>query len=390
MTVSSPALQSIQVGLCLGAGFQPAPLDLMQALEAVEVTQTDEAPSRFQLTFRAEVAGAGALDYAVVQNPLLQPATRVVISAAVNAASRVLIDGFITRQQFAPSDRPGAARFTAAGEDLSVKMDAIEVALEFPEMGDAAIAGTVLAKYALLYGVTPNVKPTLLDALPFGYVPQQNGSDREYLKQLAQQNGNLFYIQPGAAPGESYAYWGPPVLAGTPQPPLDVSLGPFTNVSSLRFSFDSLKPTFVYGFVMETLTDPYLPFPILTVGSTRSPQLAATPALSPSQLLNLAVRKRLWLDQGMDPVHSWAAAQGMTDLSTDAVVTGEGELDAVYYGGVLTAPGLVGVRGAGANYDGLYYVKQAQHRISAATGQFTYRQGFTLTREGLGSTESQL
>jgi len=390
--VSTPPqdLQSIQVGLRLGATFQPAPLDLMQALEGVEVTQSDEAPSRFQLTFRAEIAGPGALDYAVVQSSLLQPATRVVISAAVNAASQVLIDGFITEQQLVASDRPGTARFTASGEDLSVKMDAIQVPLEYPAMSDAMIAGVVLVKYSLLYGVTPKVILTLQDILPFGYVPQQNCTDREYLKQLAQQNGNLFYIQPGASPGESYAYWGPPVLGGTPQPPLNVSLGPFTNVSSLQFSFDSRKPTFVYGYVMETAIDPYLPMPILTIGSTRSPQLAARPALSPSQLTNLAIKKNLWQDQGMDPIKSQATAQGMTDLSADAVVTATGELDAVHYGGVLTAPGLVGVRGAGANYDGLYYVKQVQHRITAKTGAFGYRQSFTLTREGLGSTVDQL
>jgi hypothetical protein len=384
-----PDPQSIQVGLRLGDSFTPAPLDLMQALEGVEVTQTDEAPSRFQLTFRAEIAGPGALDYAVVQSSLLQPATRVVVSVAVNAASQVLIDGFITQQQFVPSDRPGAARFTASGEDLSVKMDAIQISLEYPAMSDALIAGVVLVKYFPLYGVIPQVIPTVEDILPFGYVPQQNCTDREYLKQLAQQNGNLFYIQPGTSPGESYAYWGPPVLAGTPQPPLNVSLGPFTNVESLQFSFDTRKPFFVYGYVMETWTDPYLPVPTLTVGSTRYPPLATRPALSPSQLLNLSVRKNLWQDQGMNPIKSEATAQGMTDLSTDAVVTAEGELDAVRYGGVLTAPGLVGVRGAGASYDGLYYAKQVQHRITARTGDWSYRQSFTLTREGLGSTVSQ-
>jgi hypothetical protein len=40
------------------------------------------------------------------------------------------------------------------------------------------------------------------------------------------------------------------------------------------------------------------------------------------------------------------------------------------------------VRGAGYNYDGLYYVKRVKHTL----GRGQYKQAFTLTREGKGST----
>lgn len=390
MATPFPNLQSVQLGLRLGDTAAPAPADLMQALVGVNVTQTDEAPSRFTLTFHTEVAGTGTLDYGVLQSPLLAPATRVAVSVAANGDSQVLIDGFITRQQFVPSDRPGGATFSVLGEDVSVKMDMIQLPIEYPAMGDALIAEVVLAKYALLYGVVPAVMPTPIDVVPFGYVPQQNCTDREYLKQLAQQNGNVFYIQPGPTPGASLAYWGPPIYFGTPQPPLNVNQGPFTNVESIQLSYDTLAPFFVYGYVMETEVDPYLPIPILTVGSTRFPPLAAQPALDPAELFSLSIKKNLWQDQGMDPIKSEVTAQGMTDLSTDNVVTAQGELDVERYGGVLTAPGLVGVRGTGASWDGLYYVKQVEHKISAKAGDWTYKQSFTLTREGLGSTVEAL
>jgi hypothetical protein len=57
-------------------------------------------------------------------------------------------------------------------------------------------------------------------------------------------------------------------------------------------------------------------------------------------------------------------------------------LDTVRYGGLLQARGLVGMRGAGALHDGLYYVKRVTHVITKGE----YRQNFTLTREGLGTT----
>ena len=58
-----------------------------------------------------------------------------------------------------------------------------------------------------------------------------------------------------------------------------------------------------------------------------------------------------------------------------------GELDALEYGDILRARGLVGLRGVGFSYDGNYYVKSVSHQISK--GQ--YKQRFTLTREGTGS-----
>jgi hypothetical protein len=63
-------------------------------------------------------------------------------------------------------------------------------------------------------------------------------------------------------------------------------------------------------------------------------------------------------------------------------VTCEATLDVVRYGGVLNARSLVGVRGAGQAFDGLYYVKSVTHKIKRGE----YKQNFTLTRNGLVST----
>jgi hypothetical protein len=52
------------------------------------------------------------------------------------------------------------------------------------------------------------------------------------------------------------------------------------------------------------------------------------------------------------------------------------------YGHILKARGLVGVRGAGQAFDGLYFVKNVTHTIKKGE----YKQSFTLTRNGLVST----
>ncbi len=65
-------------------------------------------------------------------------------------------------------------------------------------------------------------------------------------------------------------------------------------------------------------------------------------------------------------------------------VTGDGSLDVTRYGGILKARQLVGVRGAGPAFDGLYYVKSVTHKIKRGE----YKQDFKLSRNGLVSTVS--
>jgi hypothetical protein len=63
-------------------------------------------------------------------------------------------------------------------------------------------------------------------------------------------------------------------------------------------------------------------------------------------------------------------------------VTARGSLDVLRYGQVLEARKLVGLRGAGTAFDGLYYVNSVTHQIKRGE----YKQDFELSRNGLVST----
>ena len=78
-----------------------------------------------------------------------------------------------------------------------------------------------------------------------------------------------------------------------------------------------------------------------------------------------------------------AAVIGLTKAakSSDAVF-GSGTLDVLRYGRLLKARQLVGVRGAGLAFDGLYYVTEVKHRLKRGE----YKQDFKLVRNGLIST----
>ena len=370
----------MDVNLSLSIGRvvpEPVPREIAEALQSVDVTLTDEGPSGFQLHFNAERSSSFSQDYPLLSSPMLKPWNRVLMTVTMAGIPQVLMDGMITHQQLMPGEGERGGTLTVTGEDLSVLMDLVEYPLEYPAMPDAAIVLVVLGKYAA-FGILPVIIPPMstIVPLPIENTPQQNGTDRNYLNQLAGKYGYLFYVRPGPAPLTSTGYWGPPNRLGAPQKAISVDVGPATNVQNISFEYDATAPTLMTGMVEDYFVEATVP--VVTLASTRLPPLASEPALD----VNLPfVRYNLFKDPRPSAILAYDSAQALTNQSVDNVVVVRGQLDAVRCGEMLKAPGIVGVRGAGFSYDGNYYVKSVSHSLSRGE----YKQSFTLTREGLGS-----
>ncbi|HEX7238877.1 MAG TPA: hypothetical protein VF263_01315, partial [Longimicrobiaceae bacterium] len=302
------------------------------------------------------------------------------ISVTLLGTAQVILDGVITNQEVTPAADGKDGTLTVTGSDLTVLMDMVDLSFEYPALGDYLIVNAVLAKY-LAFGVLPLVIPPLSMPVsdPLEEVPQQDGTDLQYVRKLAWKYGYVFYLIPGPTTGTSTAYWGPPINPQrlmSPLKALSVDLGPATNATISSFSYDAMAPIMVYGAVSDLDTE--IVVPVLTFTSTRIPPLASEPAL----LFNQPYGQKMMLrPEGLDALTAWIEAQSITDQSTDAVVTATGEVDSIRYGAFLQPGYLVGVRGAGNSYDGNYYVKQVSHTLTMGK----YTQGFTLTREGTGS-----
>jgi hypothetical protein len=372
------SLLGIHLTLLIGPGVAlPAPALLMESLERVEISQSDELRSGFQIVFQASRSGpAEALDSAIVGSPLLKPFNRVIVILTLNATPRVLIDGIITHQQYSPGFSSLPSALTITGEDVSVMMDLEEKTAEHPAQDETAIALKIIGRYAQ-YGLIPQVipPPSFDLPLPIERVPVQQATDLQYLKQMAERFGYVFYITAGPVPFVNTAYWGPPVRLGVPQPALSLDMGPATNVDSFDVQNNALQPTLVEGKFQDRTTNQE--FPVETFASLR-----ASLSTFPSWLVNESnLRRTRFRKSAVNTVEAYARAQAITDDSADAL-TAEGQLDALRYGDVLQPRGLVGVRGAGYLHDGLWYVKRVSHQIARGS----YKQNFTLTRDGQGST----
>jgi hypothetical protein len=354
----------------------PVPEPVLETLESVEVTHSDEGRSGFQIVFKATRSARTFLDFPLFHNPQFRPGARAIITMTFGAFPMVLMDGIITNQQLTPSSGSDPSVLTLTGEDVSVQMDLEEKSAEHPAQPENVIAMKIILGYAQ-YGLIPMVIPPIaLDVpLPTDRIPVQQATDLAYLKALAARHAYVFYVMPGPMIGMNTAYWGPPVRLGIPQRALTVDMGPETNVESISFENSATEATVQQGTVQDRTSNQQTP--VRSFLPTRPPLALNTPFSNPATLRT----ERFRAQSGQNTAQAMAQAQAATDASMD-VVKVEGELNAASYGLPLQARGLVGLRGVGFSYDGLYYVKKVTHTIKLGE----YKQKFTLTREGTGST----
>lgn len=369
----------VTLGLMIGPAV-PIPVDrtVIDALQSVQVTTSsaNDTPSAFQLVFSLSNRSSLTTLFMLTGGAGI-PLVRVVIMAIVDGTPEVLIDGVMTHHQFSPGAVGQAGTLTIIGEDLSRVMDYELFPADgtpYPAMPAEVRVLLMLAKYAM-FGVVPLVIPSVLIDVPIptDRIPRQQGSDLNYIRMLARDVGYTFYLRPGPVPGTSFAYWGPQLKVGIPQPALNLDMDAATNVRTLAFSYDSQSYELPLLTIQDQKTKVAITIPVPDV-TPLSPPLGLVPPIPHGvRPINFGAK--------LSPVQ--AALIGIAKAAeAKQVVKGKGTLDVARYGRPLKARELVGVRGAGPAFDGLYFVESVTDEIKR--GEYT--QSFTLGRNGLVST----
>ena len=365
---------AVQLSLYVGPVPVPAPREIVDSLVHAKVESgSGETQSGFELSFELPARSPLRTLFLVTGGGSL-PLIRVVLVVTINGSAQSIIDGVTTNVEAQPG-QGGVSKLVVKGKDLSALMDIIEIpGLPFPAMPPSVRVLLILAKYAVL-GVIPMVIPSIADVppLPLQQIPQQRGSDYAYVKRLATEAGYVFYLEPGPAPGTSKAYWGPEIRVGEPQPALTANMDAQTNVEQLSFNFDKERKSMPIVFYQEPASKVPIPIPIPDV-TPLNPPLGLVPPLPP-KIEKLDDTAHMSLPQAL------MAGLAYAGQHSDSVF-GSGTLDVAKYGRLLKSRQLVGVRGAGTPFDGLYYVKSVTHEIERGS----YKQTFTLARNALIST----
>ncbi|MCL4266866.1 MAG: hypothetical protein KJ069_27040 [Anaerolineae bacterium] len=365
-------LKGIHLTLLIGPAVPlPAPQIVVESLTAVQVN-SDKERSGFQLTF--SVGKNSPLLTTMLPAGYFDPIiTRVIIVVTLGGMPNVLMDGIITRQELAPSNEPGQSTLTVTGEDLSVLMDIVEMPfMRYPAQPVSVRILAILTKY-LVFGIVPIVLPEIPPeiSIPIKEIPTQTGTDLAYIRSLSYQTGYIFYVEPGPAPGVSIAYFGPDIRLPVPQPALNVNMDAHTNVESLSLSLDGLAKKIMVYMIYDPATEKIpIPIPVPNLSILRPPLGAR---LTPPAKVEFP-----GYGSNRSPLKAANEILGMTFRAADAI-SGSGTLDVLRYGRVLRSRQLVGVRGVGMAYDGMYYVNSVTHNIKRGE----YKQNFSLSRDGL-------
>ncbi|OYY68100.1 hypothetical protein [Sphingomonas sp. 28-63-12] len=351
----------------------PAPEAVIDALTNVSISQ-DTGRSGFQLAFA--VSKSSPLLTTLLPAGFFDPiTTRVVIIATMGGFPYVLMDGMVTQQQLQPSSNPGESTLTITGEDLSLAMDIVSLTRPFPAMNELAIVNLILLPYLAL-GIVPVVIPPIVPIVQTpvqGWDTQTNQTDRAYIRQLADRCGYVFFVRPGPLPLQSIAYFGPDIDVPVPQPALTINMDAETNIDALSFTLNGLAKKIRVFTILDPVTHKIpIPIPLPNINAFKPP-LGARP--TPPSRIEFDTESA-----GLAPDAAARRILGfLLNKNNSAAITGSGSLDVMRYGHVLQPRMLVGVRGAGLAYDGLYYVDSVSHTLRRGS----WKQSFTLSRDGL-------
>ncbi|HXC55128.1 MAG TPA: hypothetical protein VNU97_07530 [Rhizomicrobium sp.] len=371
---------AVGIQLTVLAGNQDAPTPigplLAELLIEAEVVEVADGQGLFRITFGAQRDSDGTgSEVEVLSDGRLSPGNRVLVIAMQAALPTVLIDGFVTDIWLDPGKNPGASRIVVSGADLSVAMDLKQEIKGYPDMDDEMIVLEIIAQYER-FAIIPETIPPIESDFPtvLQRTPIQHGTDLEYLYDLANRYGYVFTLRAGPVPLTNTAYWGPPKRVGIPAPALTVGDSTFANVDQMTFSQNGRAAFQVAGLIPGPLEEtPALP--IAALEPTLLPPLALKSPFPLSTLLGLKLPTG---SDGFDEIRAMGFAQGRVNKSSTLVAHAEGVLDVKRYGSILRSGGLVGVRGAGTSFDGMWSVEKVTHKLK----RNEYKQLFVLNRDG--------
>ena len=298
----------------------------------------------------------------------------MILVCTLGGIPNVLIDGVVTRHEVAPSNEAGQSTLTLTGEDLTVLMDVIEIPImRYPGM-------PIVARLNLLAREVRGVRhrssghsaavPRCPDTN--GQIPSQTGSDLAYIKKMADADRLHLLSRARSRAGHQH-------LLLRPRHPHSHSAAcaQRQHGRELQRRKAHLQPRWPgeEGRHHDDHGSDHRQDPDPDSGAEHQPPAPAARRDAHAADENLVSARRRQLNS----IQAIALALAKTG-DTGEAISGSGTLNVIRYGICAARQLLVGVRGAGRAYDGMYYVSTVTHNIKRGE----YKQSFTLSRDGTG------
>lgn len=342
---------------------------LLQCVQSITVDEDLDVGSSCAIELQACRNEDGSWPYLEDEN--LQVWNRVTVYAAFPKQTEVVFDGYISHVSCRTNDQATNMLVEIRGVDASYHMNQEEKTLIWRGKHYEEIAEQILKQYEfklVVAEVPEGADPPLQVA--------QRATDHHFLRELARRRGYEFYVL-GAN-----AYFRPPDLTTQPQKVIAVHFGEQTNCTDLHFESDGTAPTESQVTYLDAMEGS---------SATVSAQDSGLPALGTRLLSGLLDAVRMPQSRVVARRLGFHSAAQAAEYAAGMLrrhgwwVTAQGTLNGLRYGCVLRSRKLVTVKGAGPNYNGNYYVRKVQHRLTSRT----YEMQFELSRNALGALGSE-
>ncbi|NBF39484.1 MAG: hypothetical protein GVY14_03625 [Spirochaetes bacterium] len=278
---------------------------------------------------------------------------------------------------------PGQLSFEVVAMDHTALMNREEKRKRWTDMRHSTIVQDIFGEGE--YDLAGRAGKTITKTQPGGQELEapvmQRGTDAQFLKQLAERNGYLFYVETNTASQKEEGFFHPLEREKTSldldvQEPLRVSLGRATNVVSFNVRYEMTKPFEAVGAgVKADSKDKQEASSDSSTGSDHGKK---------STLEGKKSKRFIQARGGQRGGDLQSYGQVLSNRSSYAI-RATGQLRITDYGHVLRAKRPVQVEGVGSAFSVRYYVEKVHHAITDEE----YTQDFTLRTNAQGAKEHQ-
>ncbi len=346
-------------------GGSPADAERLALIEEIRVDQAIDMVTEARITVPMAQDRTG--DWPWVRDDAIAPLNQVRVEVQIGKGDFVpLIEGRVVAQRFEMGGGPNESRSVIVVNDESAMMNRTDRARLFEDMAPEDIAEQIFSEY----GLTAETEASGIGAPSLERVVTQHGTDFGLLRRLAREANMVVNVEPGPAPGTSIGRFRFLPTGGSGLPDLVMS-GSERNLNKLTLELDALSPVTARGGNIDPAD---LSQPEAVVDASATATLGDVPAgdvVEPGEVFVESLGDVTELD---------AHVQATVDRGAWAW-SGQGEVSAEIYPGVLRPYQVVGVAGAGEVLGGFYLISEVTHSLRDEA----YTQAFTLRRNGVSA-----
>jgi hypothetical protein len=353
----------------------PAPSDLYDAIQLLEVEESADRPDALLMRLPVNRTSAGDLHY--VGDGTFEPNSNIaLVVTPAGQAAQCIFDGYVLSWRLHLDRTSGASTIDVWAQDASWLMSVSDTVREWSGMTDGEIANEIFSSY----GFTPADGNTSDDSPqhdPESHSVLQRATDLQFLRGLARRNGKLIRVACTDTPGDRTGYFVTPDVAATAAATIDLVDPDNWSVDSLEFDWDVMRPTEVdtSQVDLDSSSDEGV------AGNATSSGLAAMDDRDYATYAGQAAT--LLLTPAADaPELSLRSTATLREAEWFVRCRGTTTVDRL--GATIRAGAVVTIQGAGSLHSGNWLVWNVVHEVTVDT--VTLR--FTLVRNAIGPAPS--